>query len=159
MTEFLLYLRMLPYFYSLFSFLAAFLTYSRVKLEQFIWQWGWISTWLIRIKYKMNAFSRDTVPQTMRNTTNSKNSESLTVNMFYCRTVSSCSIFHQVVISASSFTTQSKKQLDCYHSVQNLVSFSLLSNNIRIKIHRTKILPVVCMGVKLGRSQWGRKVG
>ena len=31
----------------------------------------------------------------------------------------------------------------CYHSVQNLLSFSLLSKNIKIKIQRTMILPVV----------------
>ena len=38
----------------------------------------------------------------------------------------------------------------CYHSVQNLLSSSLLSKNIKIKIYRTIILPVVCAGVKLG---------
>jgi hypothetical protein len=31
----------------------------------------------------------------------------------------------------------------CYHSVQNLLSSSLLSKNIKIKIYRTIILPVV----------------
>jgi len=31
----------------------------------------------------------------------------------------------------------------CYHSVQNLLSSSLLSKNINIKIYRTIILPVV----------------
>jgi len=40
----------------------------------------------------------------------------------------------------------------CYHSVQNALSFSLLFKNIKIKIYRTIILPVVCMGVKLDRS-------
>jgi len=39
----------------------------------------------------------------------------------------------------------------CYHSVQNLLSSKLLSKNLKIKIYRTKILPVVFMGVKLGR--------
>ena len=34
----------------------------------------------------------------------------------------------------------------CYHSVQNLLSSSLLSKNIKIKIHRTIILPVVAYG-------------
>jgi len=40
----------------------------------------------------------------------------------------------------------------CYHSVQNLFSSRLLSKNLKIKIYRTVILPVVlfCMGVKLG---------
>jgi len=39
----------------------------------------------------------------------------------------------------------------CYHSVQNLLSTNLLSKNLKIKIYRTKIFPVFCMGVKLGR--------
>ena len=39
----------------------------------------------------------------------------------------------------------------CYHSVQNILSYSLLSKNIKIKIYRTIILPVVFMSVKLGR--------
>ena len=34
----------------------------------------------------------------------------------------------------------------CYHSVQNLVSCSLLSKNLKIKIYRTIILPVVLFG-------------
>jgi len=38
----------------------------------------------------------------------------------------------------------------CYHLVQNLLSSSLLSKNLKIKIHRTKILPLFCMGVRLG---------
>jgi hypothetical protein len=41
---------------------------------------------------------------------------------------------------------------DCYYSVQDLLSSSLLSKNIKIKIYRTIILPVVCMGVKHGIS-------
>ena len=39
----------------------------------------------------------------------------------------------------------------CYHSAQNLLSSRLLSKNLKIKIYRTIILPVVFMGVKLGR--------
>jgi len=35
---------------------------------------------------------------------------------------------------------------DCYYSVQNLLSFSLLSKNLRIKLYRTIILPVVLYG-------------
>jgi hypothetical protein len=31
----------------------------------------------------------------------------------------------------------------CYHSVQNLLSYSLLSKNVKIKIYRIIILPVV----------------
>ena len=39
----------------------------------------------------------------------------------------------------------------CYHSVQNLLSSRLLSKNLKIKLYKTIILPVFCMGVKLGR--------
>ena len=34
----------------------------------------------------------------------------------------------------------------CYHSVQNLLSSRLLSKNLKIKIHRTIIFPVVLYG-------------
>jgi len=34
----------------------------------------------------------------------------------------------------------------CYHSVQHLLSSSLLSKNLKIKIYRTIILPVVLYG-------------
>jgi hypothetical protein len=34
----------------------------------------------------------------------------------------------------------------CHHSVQNILSSSLLSTNIKIKIHRTIILPDVVHG-------------
>ena len=36
----------------------------------------------------------------------------------------------------------------CYHSMQNLLSSNLLSKNIKIKIYRTIILPVVLYGCK-----------
>jgi len=36
-----------------------------------------------------------------------------------------------------------KSQNACYHSVQNLLSFSVLSNNLNNKIDKTVILPVV----------------
>jgi hypothetical protein len=34
----------------------------------------------------------------------------------------------------------------CYQSVQNILSSTLLSKNLKIKIHRTIILPVVLYG-------------
>jgi len=37
----------------------------------------------------------------------------------------------------------------CYHSVQNLLSSSLLSKNLKIKIYRTLILPVVLYGSEM----------
>jgi hypothetical protein len=32
----------------------------------------------------------------------------------------------------------------CYYSVQNLLSSSLLSKNLKIRIYRSKFLPVMC---------------
>jgi len=37
----------------------------------------------------------------------------------------------------------------CYHSVQNLLSSSLLSKNLKIKIYRTIICLLLCLGLKL----------
>jgi hypothetical protein len=34
----------------------------------------------------------------------------------------------------------------CYHSVQNLLSYCLLSRNVKIRIYKTIILPVVLYG-------------
>ena len=39
-----------------------------------------------------------------------------------------------------------KSENACYHSVQNLLSSNLLSKNLKIKIHRTIISPVVLYG-------------
>jgi hypothetical protein len=40
----------------------------------------------------------------------------------------------------------------CYHSVQDLLSYSLLSKCTKIKIYRTIILLLFCMDVRLGLS-------
>ena len=39
----------------------------------------------------------------------------------------------------------------CYHSAQNLLSSMLLHKNLKIKIYRTIIFLLFCIGVKLGR--------
>ena len=39
-----------------------------------------------------------------------------------------------------------KSENTCYHSVQNLLSFSLLSKNVKIKMYETIILPVGLYG-------------
>ena len=42
---------------------------------------------------------------------------------------------------------------DCSHSMQNLLSSSLLSKNIKLKVYRNMIVWLsFCMGVELGRS-------
>jgi hypothetical protein len=47
----------------------------------------------------------------------------------------------------------------CYHSVQNLLSSRSLSENIHTKIHRTKILLLLYMGVELGLPHQGKNTG
>jgi hypothetical protein len=39
----------------------------------------------------------------------------------------------------------------CYHSVQNPLSSSLLSKNLKIKIYRNIICLLFCVGMKFGR--------
>jgi hypothetical protein len=47
----------------------------------------------------------------------------------------------------------------CYHSVQNVLSSRLLSKNLKIRIYKTIILPVFCMGVKFGLWLYGKNIG
>jgi len=42
----------------------------------------------------------------------------------------------------------------CYHSVQNLLSSRLLSNNLKIKIYRTITSPVVLYGYETWLITW-----
>jgi len=46
----------------------------------------------------------------------------------------------------------------CYHSVQHLLTSSLLFKNMQIKIHSIMIFLLFRLGVKLGLSQWGRNI-
>jgi hypothetical protein len=41
----------------------------------------------------------------------------------------------------------------CYHSVQSFLSSHRLSRNVKVKIYKTIILPVVLYGLKFGLSQ------
>jgi len=47
---------------------------------------------------------------------------------------------------AEEIKSRLKSRNACYHSVQNLLSSRLLSRNLKIKIYRTVILPVVLYG-------------
>jgi hypothetical protein len=55
----------------------------------------------------------------------------------------------------NSIAEESKSRLRsgnaCYHSVQNLSSSRLLSKHLKIKIYRTIIFLLFCMGVKHSR--------
>jgi hypothetical protein len=46
----------------------------------------------------------------------------------------------------------------CYHPVQNLLSSRLISKNLKIKIYKTVMCRLCCMGAKLGLSLWGRNI-
>jgi hypothetical protein len=46
----------------------------------------------------------------------------------------------------------------CYHSVQSILSSRLPPRNVQVKMYKTIILPVGCMGVKLGLSHEGKSM-
>ena len=56
------------------------------------------------------------------------------------------SCFNSQNSTAEEIKNRLKSGSACYHSVQNLLSSSLLSKNLKIKIYRTIILPVVLYG-------------
>ena len=51
-----------------------------------------------------------------------------------------------LLIIAEEIKSRLRSGSACYHSVQNLLSSRLLSKNLKIKIYRTIILPVVLYG-------------
>ena len=59
-------------------------------------------------------------------------------------------LFEIVLIYQNSIQEEIKSRLEsgivCFHSVQNLLSSSLLCKYIKIKVYRTIILPVVLYG-------------
>ena len=61
-------------------------------------------------------------------------------------------IIVSIICSVDSIPEEIKSRLRsgnaCYHSVQNLLSSILQSKNLKIKIYRTIILPVVLYGCK-----------
>jgi len=50
--------------------------------------------------------------------------------------------------------SRSRSGSACYHLVQNLLSSRLLSKNLKIKIYRTIILPVVLYGCETWSLTW-----
>jgi hypothetical protein len=65
-------------------------------------------------------------------------------------TVEQFKYFGTTLINQNSIHQEIKSRLKsgnaCYHSVQNLLTSSLLTKNVKIKIYRTIILPVVLYG-------------
>jgi hypothetical protein len=46
----------------------------------------------------------------------------------------------------------------CYHSVQNIMSSSLLLQNVQVKTYRTIILPVVLYELRVFENRVSRKI-
>ena len=63
--------------------------------------------------------------------------------MFSYLTLTNCNSIQEEIKSSL------KSGNACYHSVQNLLSSSLLSKNLNIKIYRTIILPVILYGCEI----------
>jgi hypothetical protein len=59
---------------------------------------------------------------------------------YFLRTLTNRNAIHEEIKSGL------KPGIACYHSVQDLLSYSLLSTNIKIKLYRTTNLPVVLYG-------------
>jgi hypothetical protein len=91
--------------------------------------------------------SRDQNAGKKINTINTDNKSFERVEQFKClgTTLTNQNYFHEETKS------RLKSRNACYHPVQDLVSYSLLSKNTNIKIYRTVIL-LFCVGVKLGLS-------
>jgi hypothetical protein len=72
----------------------------------------------------------------------------------YVVRLKSTDVSEEYVTSILRFEEEIKRTLNscnaCYHSVQNRLSSPLLSRNIKIRIYKTIILPVVQYGCELG---------
>jgi hypothetical protein len=62
-----------------------------------------------------------------------------------------CRITNQNLMYDEDIKSRLNSGNDCYHSVQNLLSSPLPPNNLKIKIYKTIILPVVLYGCETAR--------
>jgi len=78
---------------------------------------------------------------------NAGRSHSIKINNSSFERVGEFKYLGTTLTNQNSIQEEIKRRLKaCYHSVQNLLSSSLLSKNLKIKIYRTIILPVVLYG-------------
>jgi len=81
----------------------------------------------------------------------------MNIDSRYCEGVEEFIYLGTIKANQSSIQEEIKSRLRsgnaCCHSMQNILSSSLLTKNIKIKIYRTINLPVFCMGVELGLSR------
>jgi hypothetical protein len=100
-----------------------------------------VGLWVNADKTKYMVLSRDQ---------NAGRSHSIKIDNISFERVEQCRYFGSTVTNQNFIQEEIKCRLNvgnaCYHSVQNLLSSSLLSKNIRIKIYITIILPVVFYG-------------
>ena len=81
---------------------------------------------------------------------NGGRSHSMKTDNSSCESVEQFKYLGTTLTNQNSIQEEIKSRLKsgnaCYHSMQNLFSSSLLSKNVRIKIYRTIILPLVLFG-------------
>jgi hypothetical protein len=79
-----------------------------------------------------------------------------------CLTNGNFQTFGNSLINENCVCEEIKSRLNlenaCCHSVQNILPFSLLSENLKNTISRNAVLPVL-WGIKFGLSQWGKNIG
>jgi hypothetical protein len=78
---------------------------------------------------------------------NAGRSHSLKIDNNFFESVEDFKYLGTTLTNQNSIQKEIKRRLEsgnaCYHSVQNLLSSSLLSKNLKIKLHRNIILPIV----------------
>jgi hypothetical protein len=79
-----------------------------------------------------------------------KAQHSITIDNRYSENVAQFKYLGMTVTNQNLIHKEIKRKLNsgkaCYHSVQNLLSSCLLSKNVKIRIYKTIILPVVLYG-------------
>jgi len=99
---------------------------------------------------RLEVYADKTKNMVMSRDQNAGQSHSMNIDNCSLERVEEFKYLGTTFTNQNSFREEIKSRLKsgnaCYHSVQNLLSSSLLSKNVKIKIYRTIILPVVLYG-------------